>query len=143
MSSRIAAHCSEWRMPLFFPIGAAGPALDQVERARQVCQRCSVGEPCLRWALDRGVAFGIWGGATEDERRAMRRALVPPRFAALGRAGREPRVEGGRPGAGQLAQGGGPARDQQQDRGPAAARTHSLARDHGPLPMTRVYSGPA
>jgi hypothetical protein len=31
------------------------------------------------WALDRGVAFGIWGGATEDERLAIRRALVPPR----------------------------------------------------------------
>jgi Transcription factor WhiB len=33
----------------------------------------------LHWALDRGVTFGIWGGATEDERRAMSRALVPPR----------------------------------------------------------------
>src|SRR5580700_8731178 len=38
-------------------------------------------------ALDRGVAFGIWGGATEDERRAMCRALVPPRCPASGRAG--------------------------------------------------------
>ena len=47
---------------------AAGPALDQAEQARQVCQRCPAREPCLRWALDRGVAFGIWGGATEDER---------------------------------------------------------------------------
>lgn len=35
--------------------------------------RCPVREPCLIWALDRGVAFGIWGGAMEDERRAMRR----------------------------------------------------------------------
>ena len=55
-------------------VAAAGPALDQAEQARQVCQRCPAQEPCLRWALDRGVAFGIWGGTTEDERRAMRDA---------------------------------------------------------------------
>jgi WhiB family redox-sensing transcriptional regulator len=76
---RDGAACSHHDPELFFPIGAAGPALDQVERAKQVCRQCPVREPCLRWALHRGVAFGIWGGATEDERRAMRRALVPPR----------------------------------------------------------------
>jgi Transcription factor WhiB len=27
--------------------------------------------PCLTSALDHGLAFGIWGGTTEDERRAM------------------------------------------------------------------------
>ena len=86
-SPRVAGHAT-WRdiaacrhhdPELFFPIAAAGPALDQAEQAKQVCQRCPAREPCLRWALDRGVAFGIWGGATEDERRAMRDA---PRAAA-------------------------------------------------------------
>ena len=101
---RDVAACRHHDLELFFPIGAAGPALDKVERAKQVCQRCPGREPCLRWALDRAVAFGVWGGAIEDERRAM----VPPRSPALGRTGREPRVEGGHPGAGQLAQGGGP-----------------------------------
>ena len=76
---RDIAACRHHDPELFFPIAAVGPALDQAEQAKQVCQRCPVREPCLRWALDRGVAFGIWGGATEDERLAMRRALVPPR----------------------------------------------------------------
>ena len=30
----------------------------------------------LDWALDHGVAFGIWGGLTEDERRAIRGVLL-------------------------------------------------------------------
>ena len=85
---RDIAACRHHDPELFFPIAAAGPALDQAEQARQVCQRCPAQEPCLRWALDRGVAFGIWGGTTEDERRTMRRTLVPPPSLALGRAGR-------------------------------------------------------
>jgi WhiB family transcriptional regulator, redox-sensing transcriptional regulator len=81
-SPRVAGHAT-WRdtaacrhhdPELFFPIAAAGPALDQAEQAKRVCQPCPAREPCLRWALDRGVAFGIWGGTTEDERRAMRDA---------------------------------------------------------------------
>jgi WhiB family redox-sensing transcriptional regulator len=33
--------------------------------------------PCLRWALGLGQVSGIWGGTTEEERRALRRAAVP------------------------------------------------------------------
>src|ERR1700733_866539 len=29
--------------------------------------------PCLPWALDHGVASGVWGGYTEAERRVLRR----------------------------------------------------------------------
>jgi hypothetical protein len=32
--------------------------------------------PCLEWALEQGVAAGIWGGATDEERRAMRQRLM-------------------------------------------------------------------
>jgi hypothetical protein len=53
---RDGAACSHHDPELFFPIGAAGPALDRVERAKQVCRQCPVREPCLRWALHRGVA---------------------------------------------------------------------------------------
>ncbi len=59
---RDIAACRHHDPELFFPVAAAGLALDQAEQAKQVCQRCPVREPCLRWALDRGVAFGIWGG---------------------------------------------------------------------------------
>lgn len=56
---------------LFFPIAAAGPALAQAGRAKAVCRRCMVRLMCLAYAVENGQA-GIWGGTTEDERRAMR-----------------------------------------------------------------------
>jgi WhiB family redox-sensing transcriptional regulator len=30
-------------------------------------------EQCLRWALETGQDVGVWGGMSEDERRAMKR----------------------------------------------------------------------
>ena len=30
-------------------------------------------EPCLAWALESGQDSGVWGGLSEDERRAMKR----------------------------------------------------------------------
>jgi len=73
---RDLAACRQHDPELFFPVGTAGPALDQIERARRVCRGCPARMPCLSWALDHGMASGIWGGATEEERRAMRRALA-------------------------------------------------------------------
>lgn len=61
---------------LFFPIGTAGPALDQIDEAKRICRACPVREPCLAWALEAGAATGIWGGTTDDERRALRRATA-------------------------------------------------------------------
>lgn len=43
------------------------------QQAKQICQRCSVVAECLADALDRGTEFGVWGGMTERERRAMLR----------------------------------------------------------------------
>jgi hypothetical protein len=31
---------------------------------------------CLSFALRHGLAFGIWGGATGEERRGIRRAVA-------------------------------------------------------------------
>jgi WhiB family redox-sensing transcriptional regulator len=28
-------------------------------------------EPCLQWALETGQDSGVWGGLSEDERRAL------------------------------------------------------------------------
>ncbi|MPN52707.1 Transcriptional regulator WhiB1 [bioreactor metagenome] len=38
-----------------------------------VCRRCQAREECLRWALEAGQDHGVWGGMSEDERRAMKR----------------------------------------------------------------------
>ena len=41
--------------------------------ARAVCQGCDVRLKCLADALDHRVEFGVWGGMTERERRALLR----------------------------------------------------------------------
>lgn len=73
MDWRHRAACREEDPELFFPIGTTGPALMQVEDAKAVCRRCDVVESCLSWALDNGQDAGVWGGLSEDERRALKR----------------------------------------------------------------------
>ena len=40
-------------------------------RAKAVCMGCPVRTECLSDALDNRVEFGVWGGMTERERRAL------------------------------------------------------------------------
>jgi WhiB family redox-sensing transcriptional regulator len=40
-------------------------------RAKAVCMGCPVRTECLADALDNRVEFGVWGGMTERERRAL------------------------------------------------------------------------
>ncbi len=42
-------------------------------RAKAVCASCPVRTECLADALDNRVEFGVWGGMTERERRALLR----------------------------------------------------------------------
>ena len=76
MDWRDSAACRHHDPDLFFPEGTAGPALRQADRARQVCQSCPVRTPCLRFAVRHGLAFGIWGGTTGEERRAIGRVVA-------------------------------------------------------------------
>lgn len=75
------AACRDVDPELFFPLGAAGASLPQIELAKQICRTCPVRRSCLRWALDHGDA-GVWGGTTDEERRRQRRSR------ALGESGR-------------------------------------------------------
>ena len=66
------------------PVTARGPALRQLARAKRVCASCPVRIDCLEYALQSGQGFGVWGGASEQERRLMRRRqLRGRRDAAL------------------------------------------------------------
>jgi len=67
------AACRRHDPDLFFPIGTAGPAQVQIARAKQVCATCPVRIQCLDWALASAQETGVWGGTSEDERRALRR----------------------------------------------------------------------
>ena len=87
MDWRSRAACLDEDPELFFPIGNTGPALEQIEAAKSVCRRCQVREQCLSWALEAGQDHGVWGGLSEDERRALKRrnARAKIRTASAGR----------------------------------------------------------
>ena len=42
-------------------------------RVKTVCMSCPVRTECLADSLDNRIEFGVWGGMTERERRALRR----------------------------------------------------------------------
>src|SRR4051794_3157713 len=73
MDWRDHAACRDEDPELFFPVGTSGPALLQIDEAKAVCRRCSVSSDCLKWALASGQNAGVWGGMSEDERRALKR----------------------------------------------------------------------
>lgn len=62
-----AAACSGSDPDELFVTGAAQ------NRAKNVCLSCPVRVECLADALDHRVEFGVWGGMTERERRALLR----------------------------------------------------------------------
>jgi WhiB family redox-sensing transcriptional regulator len=82
MDWRHRAACRDEDPELFFPIGTTGPAFDQTETAKAVCRRCDVTEACLAWAMETGQDAGVWGGLSEDERRALKRRNARARARA-------------------------------------------------------------
>ena len=81
MDWRHEAACLTEDPELFFPSGNTGPALAQIDEAKAVCQRCDVVDSCLKWALETGQDSGVWGGLSEDERRALKRRTARARRA--------------------------------------------------------------
>jgi WhiB family redox-sensing transcriptional regulator len=66
------ASCRTADPNLFFtPEFDRGEARHQREKqARQICKHCPVITPCAGFALRTGELYGVWGGLSEDERRA-------------------------------------------------------------------------
>lgn len=80
---RDRAACRHADPEVFFPVGSCGPAAArEIEQARKICAGCPVRTACLDWALAHGAAFGIWGGLTEHERRAVRAREQPAAYTA-------------------------------------------------------------
>ena len=61
------AACKESDPDELFVQGAAQ------NRAKLICRGCVVRTECLADALDNRIEFGVWGGMTERERRALLR----------------------------------------------------------------------
>lgn len=69
---RERAACRSGHDPeLWFPVGPAAAA--QTAAAKAVCRDCPVWAACLAEALSERSAYGIFGGLTAEERRALLR----------------------------------------------------------------------
>jgi WhiB family transcriptional regulator, redox-sensing transcriptional regulator len=82
------ARCKDEDPELFFPIGTTGPAAVQIAAAKAICSMCEVRMECLEWAMATAQDAGVWGGLSEEERRALRRAR------RRGEAARVPAIAG-------------------------------------------------
>lgn len=60
------AACAGSDPELFFPATGVTP-----RAALRTCGECPVRRPCLTYALNSGSQYGVWGGATANQRRAM------------------------------------------------------------------------
>lgn len=43
----------------------------KIEKAKTICNSCPVKSECLEFALNDGIEFGIFGGATPQERKQL------------------------------------------------------------------------
>lgn len=62
-----AAACKQTQPDELFVRGA------EQNKAKLVCSSCPVRTECLAEALDNQIEWGVWGGMTERERRALLR----------------------------------------------------------------------
>jgi WhiB family transcriptional regulator, redox-sensing transcriptional regulator len=70
---RSLSACRDEDPEMFFPAPRSLTMFVQLARAKAICGSCPVAEDCLRYALTTRQDHGVWGGTSEEERRAMRR----------------------------------------------------------------------
>ncbi|TML37927.1 MAG: WhiB family transcriptional regulator [Actinobacteria bacterium] len=63
---RNRAACRGVDPDVFYPVSD-----EETEVAKAICAQCPVREACLEYALANRERDGVWGGATERERRRM------------------------------------------------------------------------
>src|SRR4051812_36677469 len=64
----LQARCRGASPTEFFPSDGLG-----VESAQHICHGCPVQVECLEYALENRIEHGVWGGASERERRRILR----------------------------------------------------------------------
>lgn len=80
ISWRAQGACRGLSADIFYPITD-----DEAVAAKRVCDECGVQSTCLEFALTVREKDGVWGGATERERRRIirQRRRAAARTAAL------------------------------------------------------------
>jgi hypothetical protein len=81
------ANCQNTDPDIFFPevFSAGSEKTHKMLKAIDVCARCDILQQCLDYALTNEEEFGIWGGATQYERRIMERdkSIIPEHIRAM------------------------------------------------------------
>ena len=62
-------NCAEKDPAIFFPSDGVG-----VEKAKRICNGCGFQNQCIEYALINRVEHGVWGGASERQRRRILKA---------------------------------------------------------------------
>ena len=62
-------NCNNHPPAVFFPSDGVG-----VEIAKEICSSCPAKEECLEYALTNRIDHGVWGGASERQRRRILKA---------------------------------------------------------------------
>jgi WhiB family redox-sensing transcriptional regulator len=68
---RIRARCREIGTDVFYP--ESSEDTEMVDAAKSICEVCPVKPQCLEEALDTREVYGIWGGTSAWQRRALHR----------------------------------------------------------------------
>jgi WhiB family redox-sensing transcriptional regulator len=111
------ARCRDEHPDTLFVQGA------QQRDVREVCKACPVRTECLAHALDNRIRFGVWGGMTERERKALlKRRPDVVSWAALLEAARRAALRPQQPAAGSPPAARAAAGDDEQVPDAAAAR---------------------
>ena len=79
------AACRSYDNVLFFGPDQGESELEKQARearAKAVCQRCPVSDPCLEFAMETNQKYGIWGGLTDKERASLKRRRARARRAS-------------------------------------------------------------
>ena len=84
----VKALCNQTRPDELFVRGAAQ------NRAKQMCAGCPVRTECLAEALDNQIEWGVWGGMTERERRALLRRKPSASWRSVLEAARDQSAAG-------------------------------------------------
>ena len=66
LSWRTRAACKGVDPDIFYPASD-----EEADEAKAICASCPVREACLEYALANRERDGVWGGATERERRRI------------------------------------------------------------------------
>lgn len=75
------ALCKGMDSEIFFGRDGVAMTDEEIQRAKAVCAQCPVWRECREYAVSTNIGHGVWGMASIDDRRKLRRAWVRERGA--------------------------------------------------------------